>query len=786
MAREGQGRGGRKSRLAAGAALVALGAVVLLVSANLCLVDGIDGPREARSLSTSLIAGLAVLAYGVILVVEAGRGHSRHDVSGARGAAPEASATPAPGAPSSARRDPAPSTLDGLLTRSDDLVATLRDLIEHDRGKGDYGDLPSLLEGVGLASWETSPLAHAGRLRRNARWWLTYDESHATEVEADRLLALEAALNVTEDLAEGPWKRDDPLEGRVARVFSRVADLPLSLEGRGMRAERDAPAESLGEEDGEWRCRTRFSCLCENAAAPFRISLEFRANLQAGTLCADVVVPHPSCLGVALVPEVARPVAARDYALRVGILLGRAAFASSPLVERAVVNCLPGPEEDAVLSLDLSRASISRLRHLSRGEDPLGRALGEDDPAVRARLSDDGWLSPIEPFLARGDELVAPAIRFRPVELDGRPCDEALARACGARHVSELGIMEKAGRLVAWEGLAPHLGGSTQEAVSLLVATRDATGDVTVAEGCDRVIKALVEGAADVLDTASLGRLFVDGGQLCLIAARLRSAIEAGASPSELERALAEADEALSPIAETGLYLDDSDSVFRYFNSVPERVLYNLSGDAGERRVSLVPDEYYSVLTGTMQALAMLGRPDEALERGRDLLRVAPVTPDAALSVVRCLEETSRPFEAIDLLLRMVGLAPTARDLAVCLYRLAYMEWSVGKGQVAVACYQRAAALRTDVAAQAQRELSDLLATDASLVAYSEDEVDDALRAAGIPLAPVGERRRALLEAAATCADAGLFPMARSLCGAAIEFDRDDALVDVYRSLMRP
>lgn len=792
MTRGKEGSGGERRRLAAGVALVALGAVVLLGTAAVLVADGIDGPREARGISTSLIAGVAIIAYGVILVVEGFRNAPASRA--ARDATPPAPTRPAPRGPAGRGHGRATldgTSLDGLLTRSEDLVPTLRDLVAHGSGERGYGDLPALLEGMGLPSWETSPRVQAGRLRRNGRWWLTYDEDSASEGEHDGLLALEAALNVTEDLAEGPWRQGDPLPGRVARVFSRVADLPLELEGRG-RAEALGGAsgdgvaiESLGGDGGEWRCRARFSCLCENAAAPFRITLAFQANLQAGLLCADVVVPRPRCLGVALVPEGGLGQAARDYALRAGLLVGRAALASSSQVTRAVINCLPAPDEPVVLSLDLSRDSIARLRSLARGEDPLARALAGEDPAVRARISPDGWLLPVGPFATRDDELVGPAARFRPVELDGRPCDEALARTCGSRRVRDLGIMEKMGRVEAWEGLAGRLGDSTQGAVSLLVATRDATDDVTVAEACDRVVKALVDGTADVSDTEALGRLFVDGGRLALVAMRLRAAIGGDASPSELERALAEANDALSPIARAGIYLDDGDSVSRYFNSVPERILYNLSGDAGGRRVRLVPDEYYAVLTGVMQVLVMLGRPGEALARGDELLRVSPVTPDAALSVVRCLEESSRPFEAIDLLRHAVGLAPTARDLAVCLYRLAYMEWRVGRGQLAVACYQRAIALRTDVTAQAQRELDELLGTDGSLSALSEGEAAEALDAAGIPLPSAGERERALLEAAAAATDAGLFPIARALCGAAVEFDRDDALVDVYRSLLR-
>lgn len=802
MARSRQEHGGRR-RLVAGAALVALGALVLLVTGNVFLTSGAPSAREARSISTSLIAGLAVVAYGVVLVVEA-----RRDASGAvtpetpraAGGPPAPMATgkgdaasPAPSGADSVAEPAsvapvavAPSPVASLLTRSDDLVPTLRDLVAHAGSERGYGDLPALLEGMGAASWEVAFRVRASRLRRNGRWWLTYDEEGASERERERILALEAALNVSDDLAAGPWRGDEPLSERVGHVLARVVDLPLSVEGRRPPADASSAFDRFGDERGEWRCRARFSCLCENAAAPFRITLAFQANLEAGLLVADVAVPSPGCLAVGLVPAEGRGTAARDYALRIALLVGRAAFMSSPLVGRAVVNCLPLSGDKPLLSLDLTPDALTRLRPIAREDDALCRALSAGDPAVRAIVAPDGWLRPVGPFLSRRDELACPAGRFRLVELDGSPCKEALVASCGARRVRDLGIMEKAGRAAAWARLSTELGGSTQEAVSLLVATRDAADDVTVAEACERVIKALVEGESDVSDSDALEQAFVNGGTLASCASHLRAAINGNASPTELERALEGARAVLDPISQTGIYLDDCDAVFRYFNSTAERVLYNLSGDAGTREVRLVPDEYYTVLTGVMQVLTMLGRPEEALAWGDELMRVAPVTPDALLSVVRGLEETSRPFEAIDLLRKAIGLAPTARDLAICLYRLAYMEWRVGRSPLAAACYQQAIALQTDMAEQARRELEDLLASEPSLSPLREGDAERVLVAEGLLTVSSAERERALLEAAASCADAGLFPVARALCGSAVEFNRDDALAGVYRSLQRP
>ena len=255
----------------------------------------------------------------------------------------------------------------------------------------------------------------------------------------------------------------------------------------------------------------------------------------------------------------------------------------------------------------------------------------------------------------------------------------------------------------------------------------------------------------------------------------------------ELVSALDALEGALSPITEMGVYLDDGDSVYRYFNSVAERVRYNRTADDGGRRVRLVPDEYYAAHAEAARILNALGRHDEALAHAEELMRVAPATPDAALCKVRCLEGQARIFEAADLLSDAVCYSATARDMSICFYRLAFMEWKLGRGDLSVACYQRAIDLHGEIAGQARQELRDLIEAESPALALLEDsQVIPTLEEGGLPAGPVGALREELRDAVAACTDAGIFSVAWPLAGALLEVCRDDALVNVHQSLMRP
>lgn len=758
-----------------GVTLACVGCLIVVVSAAL----GWDVSASGRRSLTRAAVLLCAVGVGSLLTLVRRARRGQDDAP--RNGQAEAGRTP--------QEKSAGANLEGMLRNSGDVIATLRDIAAHGAQHGGFRELPDLLERAGLTSWQDAPRLTASRLRRNGQWWLSCADGVPEGEAYDRLVSVEAALNVSEDLlaAGAP---EDPAAGqgssrRVERVFSSVADIePLTPPSA------DAARELLmdaGSQDGEWRCRIGFADRCENLPAPFRVEVDFQSNVAAGILCASVSVPGPQCFSLLTEGEVARADGARSYALRLGLLVGRCGLDSLPEPGRVVVNCHEHGRDDAtLLSLSLTRGQLDRLRTLVRGRGALLGTLPADE-CLRYQVGPDGWLGPVEPFARLSDAALCPPARYREVELDGAPAGEALRAACGTTRVSDLGIMEKAGRIAAWNGMVTELGESTQEVVSKLLDLRGATNDLTVAEACERTSKSLVEGGVDASDRRTLASLFVDGGALAQ-AARHASELFDKDEPSteELEETLGQLENVLSPITEMGIYLDDSAYVYRYFNSVAERVHYNRAADDGGRRVQLVPDEYYAAHASAARILNALGRSDEALAHADELMRVAPVTPDAALSKVRCLEELSRIFEAADLLKGAIGYASTARDLSICFYRLAFMEWKLGREDLCVACYQRAISLHPDIAPQAKSELADLLSANGSLHALADEEVVPALEQGGLPTGKVGELRLEMRDALVATTDAELFGVAHQLASALIEFCRDDALIDVRRSLARP
>lgn len=752
-----------------GTVSIILGVACLIGCALLVLAEGESSASDRRTASRGIIVGVTLISVGLFSVVD----HRRSRVS-----APADSTTPPqPTAAVPERTTPAQrgtADLEGMLQHSDDVLATLRDLVLHGKDKTGLVELAELLSRSGLLEWEDAPTVRANRLRRNGRWWLSVPGIELKDRELDLLVTIEAALNIGEDLASRPASGE--LDSRVARALEVRALRPL----QGHNGRLDELLLTGGEKDGEWAARVRLANNSENLPAPFRVELDYQVNTRLGIACLEAVVPRPSCFSFASPSPARRAELAITYALELSLALAQLAFDASSRIRRVVINGHERGNAGVVLSLDLSRDSLTSLMGL-RDREVLVRR--ED---VHLCRREDGWLTPVEPFERYDSRTLCPTERFQEVELNHAPCPDALRSACGSRLVSDLGIMEKAGRAHAWNQAVGELGCTTQDAVSRLMALRDASDDVTVVEACERACRALVEGTVDVSDRRSLAALFVDGGSLGDATRRARHVFDGEPTPSQLEEALQDLEGVLSPITEMGIYLDDEKCVYRYFNSVAERIAYNREADDGKRAVRLVPDEYYAAHSLSARILSMLGRNDEALAHADELMRIAPVTPDAVLGKVRCLEEQSRIFESADLLKEAIGFSSTARDMSICFYRLAYMEWKLGRNDLAIACYQRSISLHPEMAANAQGELNDLLAANEDLEPLRESEVVPTLEAGGLPVGDLDRIRSMTEEALIACTDAELFNVARPLASVLIEIDRDDALIDVRRSLMRP
>lgn len=671
-------------------------------------------------------------------------------------------------------RDPH-GELDSLILRSSDVIASLADLVRHGDAEK---DLRKLVERSGMLEWQDAPRAEAKMLNRSGRWWL-FSKDELPDADYDRMVAVELLLNLADELhyraqAEG----DSPLEDQVSKILAGIDGLePFSEPDEATRFLSEG-----AEKGGEWATRLAIADYAESLPVPVRIDASLQVNVADGIAVVDAEVQRPAAFAAASPDEAARAGIARDYAMRLCLALGRGAFGASERIERVVVNGHEHGTRTPVISVDFTRTGLEHLRdemaELPAGELP--RGLG-----IRWFTSADGRLAPVDPIMAKWDDGIAPLSRWTGVEQNRLAATPAIAAATKARTMSDLGINEKYVRIEAWNEAAGWLGLSTRRAVAAFEARRHKASDRTVAEACERVSRALVEGKVDVFDRQSMAFLFVEGGELATavrdVAVRING--KPGHTSEDLEAELARLYKALEPAAQTARYEDDTENVFRYFNSMAERVRYNLEVDNDNRELRLVPDEYYAAHSQATQLLVTLGRHEEALAHARENVRIAPYTTDAVLAEVRCLEELSRIYEAVDALKLAIERASSVREMSICFYRLAFMEWKLGHGPACVACYQRAMELHGEIRERAAHELGDVLAADNKLSKFSHVEAREVILAEGIPYGDVDAIRTMIRDAAVACTDAGVLSAARPLAGMLLEADGDDVLQDVFTSL---
>ena len=736
---------------------------------------GPAGPRSAEAAPEPLAAG--PFASG-----SAAAGPSAAGPSAAGSPTPE---PPADNSPAGTSRRPASFPdpdqqrwleIESLLLRSSDVAASLADLLRSGKSPA---ELRAVLERLGLERLDGAPKFEAVRNERNSRWAM-WCASELADDAYDRMEAVELALNAVDHLRFHPeCDQGLPMDERL-RAALGLAGAPLAPSP----ADDSSRAYLTGaEKDGEWSARLRIADFAKRIRSDVHMDVIYQVNVADGMAVVDLEVPRPAAFALFSEDEAVRAAAARTFALRACLLMGEGAFKASSGIARVVVNGHEHGTHTPVMSLDLTRSGLARLQEeagaLAAGELP--RGLG-----IRWFTSADGRLAPVEPFMERWDDAIAPLSRWGDVEENRLPAPGSVATTCKAASISDLGINEKTVRISAWNEASGWIGYSTRRAVAAFEARRKKAADASVAEACARVSRALVEGELDVFDRKAMALLFVDGGELTDVVRSTARQLnrQPAHTAEELESAVARLEAALEPAAQTARYEDDTENVFRYFNSTAERVRYNHLVCGEPRELRLVPDEYYAAHTQAASILVALGRAEEALPHADELVRVAPVTPGAALTRVRVLEELSRIYEARDLLVDAVGYASCLSDMAVCLYRLAFMEWKLGRARTSVACYTRAADLNTEVSERALKEMGDVIATSGGISALSGEEVRDELEAAGIPYGDVEGLRTMAREAAIACTDAGLLSAARTLTGVLLEVEGDDVLQDVYGSLL--
>ena len=780
-----------------GALQIAFGVIMLIA----CIAILADGDTDMLFLLPfiliALAGGIAIIVLQAKLAEKDAGGKARR-ATDAGGAERVVESTPLTGVPTevTGTGGPRPAPAKGqddstgatedvahLVFRSTDLFATLRDLVRHESQAGsEKRHLASMLEAAGVMDWPDAPACEGGRLSRNTHFWIRMSVDGLTDDQYDTMVSAEAALGVNQDLPDSRTQDlGDPAAQEAALGLMRqmvdqtVEGSELMREGLRVAYQSEDPASSTGE----WIVRSLVCNACECLRTPFRVVFDLRADVRAGRVLVSLETPRPRCFAIFTRDADRQEALARAYALRLAVLVARHAFDAREEVQTVVANCHEHGSDETILSLSLDRDVTGRLHEVcrtTRVEDAFPTSK-----AIRASF-EDGWFSPVEPFAALEDPDFKPREALLLPELDPRETTPAIQRACGARRICELGINENAARIAAWHEVRPNLGNTTEQAVSALVAARDAASDITVVEACTRCIQALVSGEAELDERGRLADLFVDGSALDRAVARAAALLDDDGH-EEPEKALSLLEGALAPIDDMGVYLDDESSVYRYFGSVSERIHHNLVIEEGGREIRLVPDAYFNAHSNASIALGMLGRTAEALAHADTCLRLAPTSTYATMRKVRLLESESRVYEAADLIIEALRHAVTPRDAAICHYRLAYMQWKLGREDLAVACYQRSMNWDTEMQAQAREELDDLLSANPQLSRLTDEQADALLAREGIPLGCVRTDGEHTLAAAVACMDDAAFLSARPLMAALFGMNGDDVVMGVYRSL---
>lgn len=705
--------------------------------------------------------------------------------------APAPAPTPTPAPTHAEATHPAPETTSqtdevaNLIVRSDDVFATLKDLVRHEQGAvTQRHHLAEMLEAAGLMAWDDAPSCEAGRLSRTHHFWIRQNPDGLSNEEYDRLVTIEAALNVNQDLGDGHWRSSiADAHPAVLRIMRSLAHQQVKPYDFAPSLGEAYPGVAFGDTPGEWLVRTSFVSAAECAVTPFRVVHDHRCCVANGLMVVELEAVRPRCMAIFTADERLRTAMARAYALRVGAFLAQQALDATDKLHTVVVNAHERGSNDTILSVSFSRGLLARMGSILES-DVIDESGFPSDEAIRASFGPDGWFTPVEPFVAMDDESVVGPSRFVYPELDHRETSERLRTVTGARRFDEFGINENAGRLAARDELHMESWSNTQDAVSALVEMRNGAEDITVAEACNRTVEALLSGSLDTSDTDAVVDLFLRGTSLDRASVRADKALDDEDKQPDPEAAIRILTEALAPIEALGAYLDDDENVYRYFGSVAERICFNLHIDDHRRTVQLVPDAYYNALSTLSIAHDALGHTEEALRYADEMIRIAPASIHAVMRKVRVLEGASRVYEAADLIKGILRYASTPRDACVCHYRLAFMEWKLGREDLTVACYQRAMTWDAEMSGQAQEELDDLLAANDHLHKFTKDEVNSLLAQEGIPLGCTDrDIRRALSAAALTC-DEGSFWVTRPLVGIVFNVTGDDVMMGVYRSLV--
>lgn len=196
-----------------------------------------------------------------------------------------------------------------------------------------------------------------------------------------------------------------------------------------------------------------------------------------------------------------------------------------------------------------------------------------------------------------------------------------------------------------------------------------------------------------------------------------------------------------------------------YCGNMVSRVLAGASSDdtpeaAAPVRFCKVPDGAFDARSVLARTYRDLGNYEDAQRLGHELVEMAPTTFSAWHSLALGYHENGQHAEAARMLIEGLKVASAPMDVSAAYYRLAFMLWQAGDAHLGLACYVMVHP-GSQFAPMALEEMHDLMRQEHIGTATSRSEAEAALRANGIPLAPIAAVRERVAAAAIGLVDAG-------------------------------
>lgn len=690
----------------------------------------------------------------------------------------------------------APSRLDldaleQTLATSTNPLHALRGFVSdvRERATGaEAGATPSALEtylaerlqeaGISESEPGRGPTVKVVRPHTSGLFYLRIGDDELSYSNKLRILRIEAALNGALLASRALEDADAASLEDLVRLETRCVRSIVAQAVRLARR-RESPAR------GEWEVRRALSEAIESAQLPYRLTARFRVNVRDRRAAFEIDLVPPSIwtattlvdgLGVVATTSEMRRRAASEYNLRLGVLLASFALLVAPELEEIwVAGVEDGPVSHACYySARLTRSTLEGV-DLEGAFDvwalmrAAGAAMDEKNLA----------LSPVPQAFSLDDERLCPARRWEAVELSDRELSPGPAHELGASSVRGLGIDEAAARRHAADELARGLGESTEQNVRALLGVAEGAPD-DVREAALRCAGALIDGSLED-DPLAILEAFVSGSALERGVDRAREAFYA----RDAEDAERRAREALGEADGTGRYADEGDRVWRSFGTYADRVLYNRLVAPPTETCRLAPDAYLEGHLIVSACALMRGDTGEALAHARLAREMAPLSTQASLHLAQCLEASGDMRAAAEELRRLLSLAHDPETIGMGYLRMAQLQWQEGHVLAAQACYQLACNRLGAPVLVAGLAVVALIGHvgGASEAALGPEQIEQALRAEDIPLAPTEEVGTVLMEASRAAVDAELFGVSRDVVRSLCSVLRDDVLFGVLRSL---